>query len=329
MSDNLQPDDVLKAAKKGQVAPFYLFYGPGEFRMERVLATLKTLLVPEAVRDLNLEVLYGDDKIGEHPIQPEAIINKASSMPFLAQRRLIILRRTESFTADQIERFVPYLENPSSSTCLIFLSSKTNFNTRFYKKFRSEGVAVLFDELKGKQIVPWIKKTASEDLGMTMDGEACAYLHAIMGNRPREIYSELEKLYLRYGKTVSLDQVKEAVIHSRVYTIFELMDAVSIEGLRFLPAHFEEIPGRRGPEGCPPGTHQHAEPADQAPLADQSGFTEEGGNARGAEENGTFRFPGKEACRTGTALDRKGTGERPRATGLVRRPSEVRIQPQG
>ena len=253
MSDDLQPDDVLKAAKKEQVAPFYLFYGPGEFRMERVLAALKTLLVPQAVRDFNLEVLYGDDKIGDQLIEPERIINKASSVPFLAQRRLIILRRTESFTADQLERFLPYLEKPSSSTCLIFISSRTNFNTRFYKKFRSEGVAVLFDELKGKQIVPWIKKTASEDLGMSMDGEACAYLHAVVGNRPREIYSELEKLLLRYGKTVNLDQVKEAVIHSRVYTVFELMDAVSIKdcgsSLRILKRYLEEEDPRDAPLG--------------------------------------------------------------------------------
>ena len=80
--------------------------------MERVLAALKTLLVPEAVRDLNLEVLYGDDRIGDHTVQPEGIINKASSVPFLAERRLIILRRTESFTAHRLERFVPYLKNP-------------------------------------------------------------------------------------------------------------------------------------------------------------------------------------------------------------------------
>jgi len=253
MPDDLQPDDVLKAAKKEQVAPFYLFYGPGEFRMERVLATLKTLLVPEAVRDFNLEVLYGDDKIGDSPVEPEGIINKASSVPFLAERRLIILRRTESFTVDQLERFLPYLEKPSSSTCLIFISSKTNFNTKFYKKFRSEGVAVLFDEMKGKQIVPWIKKTASEEIGITMDGEACAYLHAIVGNRPREIYSELEKLHLRYGKTVSLDQVKEAVIHSRVYTVFELMDAVSTKdcgsSLRILNRYLEEEDPRDAPLG--------------------------------------------------------------------------------
>ena len=248
MSDDLQPDDVLKAAKKGQVAPFYLFYGPGEFRLERVLGTLRALLVPEGVRDLNLEVLYGDESV-----EPEQVINKASSVPFLAERRLIIVRRTESLTADQLDRFLPYLEKPSPSTCLIFISSKTNFNTKFYKTFRSQGRAVLFDELKGNQVVPWIRRTASEDLGMTLEREACAYLHAVVGNRPRELYSELEKLYLRYGKTVSLDQVKEAVTHSRVYTVFELMDAVSIRdcgsSLRILKRYLEEQDPREGPLG--------------------------------------------------------------------------------
>ena len=253
MSGELQPEDVLKAAKKGQVAPTYLFYGSGEFRMERVLAGLKTMLVPEAARDFNLEVLYGDDKVGDRPIEPEQIINKASSLPFLAQRRLIVLRRTESLSADQLERFLPYLENPSPSTCLIFLSSRTDFRKKFYEAFRLKGVAVLFDQLKGNQIVPWIKKTASEDLGMTLDGEACAYLHAVVGNRPRELYSELEKLHLRYGKTVTLDQVKEAVTHSRVYTVFELMDAVSMKdcgsSLRILKRYLEEEDPREAVQG--------------------------------------------------------------------------------
>jgi len=248
MSDDRQPDDVLKAAKKGQVAPFYLFYGPGEFRMERVLTALRSLLVPEAARDFNLEVLYGDE-----PIEPEQIINKASSMPFLAERRLIIVRRTESFKAEQLERFLPYLDKPSSSTCLIFISARTNFNAKFYKKFRSERAAVLFDELRGNQIVPWIKRTASEDFGVTLDGEACAYLHAVVGNRPRELYSEIEKLHLRHGKNVTLEQVKDAVTHSRVYTVFELMDAVAMKdcgsSLRILKRYLEEEDSRDGPLG--------------------------------------------------------------------------------
>lgn len=248
MPGDLQPDDVLRAARKGRPAPFYLFYGPGEFRMERVLTALRSLLVPEAARDFNLEVLYGDE-----PIEPEQIINKASSMPFLAERRLIILRRTESFNAEELERFLPYLDKPSPSTCLIFLSSKTNFATKFYKKFRSEGAAVLFDEMKGNQVVAWIKKTASEDFGVSLDGEACAYLFAVVGNRPRELYSEIEKLRLHFGKSVSLEQVKDAVTHSRVYSVFELMDALSAKdcgsALRILKRFLEEEDPREGPTG--------------------------------------------------------------------------------
>jgi DNA polymerase-3 subunit delta len=248
MSDDRQPDDVLKSAKKGQPAPYYLFYGPGEFRMERVLKTLRSLLVPEEARDFNLEVLYGDEAI-----EPEQIINKASSVPFLADRRLIVVRRTESFKAEQLERFLPYLDRPSPSTCLIFISSKTNFTTKFYRKFRTEGAAVLFDDLKGNQAVPWIRKTALEDFGLTLDEEACASLFEVVGNRPRELYSEIEKLHLRYGKKVGPEQVKEAVAHSRVYTIFELMDAVSekncASSLRILKRYLEEEDPRDGPLG--------------------------------------------------------------------------------
>jgi DNA polymerase-3 subunit delta len=114
-------------------------------------------------------------------------------------------------------------------------------------------VDLLFDELKGNQVVAWIRRTASEELGMTLDGEACAYLQAVVGNRSRELYSELEKLHLRYGKAVSQAQVKEAVTHSRVYTVFELMEAVSKKdggsSVRILKRYLEEEDTRDAPQG--------------------------------------------------------------------------------
>jgi DNA polymerase-3 subunit delta len=75
----------------------------------------------------------------------------------------------------------------------------------------------------------------------------------VVGNRPRELYSELEKLHLRYGKNVTLEQVKDAVTHSRVYTVFELMDAVSMKdcasSLRILKRYLEEEDPRDAPLG--------------------------------------------------------------------------------
>ena len=52
---------------------------------------------------------------------------------------------------------------------------------------------------------------------------------------------------------MSEDQVKEAVSHSRVYTVFELMDAVSTKdcgsSLRILKRYLEEEDLREAPPG--------------------------------------------------------------------------------
>ncbi|MBW1911758.1 MAG: DNA polymerase III subunit delta [Deltaproteobacteria bacterium] len=221
MAGELLPDDLLKSLDKGQLAPFYLFYGPDEFRLEKLLDRIREEYIPDSARDLNLEICYGGET------SPAEIVNRAQTLPFMARSRLIIVRRTEEFKADKLEIFLPYLEDPSQSTCLIFVSSRTDFKRKFYKKIRASGLAVSFMELKERQVGPWIRRTAKE-MSLKVDGQACDYLQQIAGNRLRELYSELVKLKVRYGDgDVGIEQVRELAIHSRIYSIFELMDAIS------------------------------------------------------------------------------------------------------
>jgi DNA polymerase-3 subunit delta len=224
MAVDLRPDNVIKALGKGHLEPFYLFYGPGEFRMEKVLEKIRASYIPESVRDFNLELFYGGEAT------PEEIILKAKSMPFMAKNRLILLRRTDQFSKEDLEKFLPYLENPSESTCVIFISAKTDFNKRFYKAIRASGLAVKFDSLREDEVVPWIRQTAKE-LSLQMDKDACDYLASIVGNNPRELYAELEKLRLSFTKVKGIEQVKDLVMHSRIYTIFELMEMVSLKNI--------------------------------------------------------------------------------------------------
>lgn len=222
MPRDLLPEDILKSLEKGQLAPFYLFYGPGEFRLERVLERIRQDFIPEAVRDFNIEICYGGET------GTSDIITRAQSLPFMSQNRLLIIRRVEEFKVDQLEKFLPYLEDPAPSTCLLFISARTDFKRKFYKVFRSSGRAVYFAELKDSQVVPWIRRTANE-LGLKLESQACAYLQQIIGNRLRDLYAELVKLQLRFGdKEVDADQVRELAIHSRIYSIFELMDTISV-----------------------------------------------------------------------------------------------------
>ena len=239
MARDLAPEEVLKSLEKGGLAPFYLFHGPGEFRLEKVLDKIRDDFVPAAARALNVEVFYGGEKI-----DPTEIISRSRSLPFLASNRLIIIRRADKFRTGDLEMFLPYLEKPVETTCLIFVTSKTDFRTNFYKKIRSLGRAVNFTNLSERQVVPWIKRTAAE-LGLKIDGEACAYLQQIVGNSLRELFAELEKLRLRYGEeAVGVKQVRELALHTRVYTIFELMKSISerkcSESVRILNRFLEE-----------------------------------------------------------------------------------------
>ena len=210
MTRDLTPEDILKSLETGQLAPFYLFHGLGEFRLEKVLDRIRASYIPSSSKDLNLEVFYGGERT--HPAE---IVNRARSLPFLAENRLIIIRRTESFSTDELEAFLPYLKKPAETTCLIFIASKTDFRKNFYKRIRELGQAVNFTKLKESQVIPWIRRTAGE-LEVKIDGQACAYLHQIVGDSLRDLYAELEKLHLRYGEGhVGVEQVKELAVHSR------------------------------------------------------------------------------------------------------------------
>jgi len=223
MPGDLTPEYVLKQLEKGKLSPVYLFYGPNEFRLERALRRIRETFIPETPRDFNLQIFYGDKT------EPADIMDTARSLPFLSHNRLIIVRRTESLSPAALESYIPYLERPVESTCLIFVSSKTDFKRKFYRKMRELGQAVNFKKLSDRQVIPWIKKTAKE-LDLNIEDEACAYLQQLVGNRLMDLHAELEKLSLRYGeKVVGLEEVRAVAIFSRIYTVFELMDEVSFK----------------------------------------------------------------------------------------------------
>jgi DNA polymerase-3 subunit delta len=248
MVRELSPEDVLHSLEKGKLPPFYLFFGPGEFRLEKVLERIRASYIPESARDFNLEVFYGD-RHGD----PTEIINHARSAPFLADNRLLIIRRTEQFNGDQLEQFLPYLKKPSDSTCLIFIVSKPDFRKKFYHTIKALGMAVNFRELRDREVVPWIRKNAA-DIGLRIDHQACLYLQQVVGNRLRDLNAELEKLLLSYGEgEITVKKVKELVVHSRIYTIFELMNAISskdcVRSLDILNRFLQEEGRRDAPLG--------------------------------------------------------------------------------
>ena len=221
MGAELSPEHVMGHLEKGRLAPVYLFFGPSEFRRERVLTRIRETFIPEEARDFNLHIFHGDR------VDPVDVVDQARSLPFMASHRLIIVRKTDDIATGALEAFIPYVESPVESTCLIFVAANADFRKKFFRTLREMGCAVDFRDLYERQVPAWIRKTAQE-MGFTMELRACEYLQQLAGTNLMELHSELEKLSLRYGKgPVGPEQVKEVAIHSRIYTIFEFVDLFS------------------------------------------------------------------------------------------------------
>jgi DNA polymerase-3 subunit delta len=217
----LTPDTVLISLKKGSLAPFYLFYGPEEFWVELTIDTIKRELIPDSVKDFNLETLYAGE------VSPQEILNRARLVPFMSPFRLIIVRGTELFSKGDLDLFLTYLESPVDSTCAIWVSDKTSLTGSFYKRFEEQHRAVNFKRLTERQAYGWIRKR-TEELGLQIDQEASAFLYQLVGSNLRDIYSEIQKLSLRFPDTrIGVAQVRELATFSRFFTVFDLVDYVS------------------------------------------------------------------------------------------------------
>jgi DNA polymerase-3 subunit delta len=218
---SLTPESVLNSFHKGAFAPFYLFYGPEDFWIEITLDKIKKDFIPDEVKAFNLEILYGGE------VSAQEILNRARLVPFMYSHRLLIVRGTENFPQDAYQQFLSYMNHPVDSTCIIWISNKTDLRGAFYKKFKDLDTAVNFKKLSERQVYSWLQKRAKE-LALDIDKEASSFIYQMVGSSLRDLFSEIFKLSLRYPHSrIGLEQIKELTTFSRLFTVFDLVDCVS------------------------------------------------------------------------------------------------------
>ena len=252
MPSDLSPKTVEAQVKKGRVSPLYLFHGPDEYRMEGVLDVLRAALVPESVRDFNVHTFRIGGGASESKASPAMIVDTARSAPFMASRRVVVVRNAERIKSSEQDQFVAYLEDPVETACLVFTTSKADFRLSLFRKMRERGLAVSFRRMTADQVAGWIRKRA-EELGMRMDETGSEIFQQLVGDDLRVVETELEKLSVRFeGKSVGPEEVRDLTVNSRSYSIFELVDEVSQKKadsalellLRLLEEEGRDAPGK-------------------------------------------------------------------------------------
>ncbi|MFQ5577622.1 MAG: DNA polymerase III subunit delta [Anaerolineae bacterium] len=175
---------------------FYIFHGSDEFSSAEALARFKTGLGEAGIADLNATELDGKTMtLGE-------LAHHANALPFLAPRRLVIVRhfltrlgaKAEAKTADQL---VELLHHLPPTTDLIFVEPAALKKNHPILKLglTIEDCVHTFNPPQKHHLAAWIERRAKQK-GAQIERRAVTALANVVGDDLRALDNELEKLSL-------------------------------------------------------------------------------------------------------------------------------------
>jgi len=223
-----------------RISHFYLFYGENDFQKNMAIEELKEKLLGKEISDFNFRIFYGDELSND--VSP--IISFITSFPFVTEKKLAVVRKTDHISNESLKSILPYLKDPPEFAYIVFTAQKPDFNAEFFKYIKNSKNVIQFRQLSESETISWIKKMG-KDMGIDISDEASSYLYYMVGNNLDELYSELQKLISYYGEgaKIGIEEIKFIVSFLRDYSIFDLVDSISSkrlsDSLRILNRYLE------------------------------------------------------------------------------------------
>lgn len=214
--------EFTKQVKAGTVQGAYLFEGVEENIKNAAVQTLRKALLPEGMEELNESVMDAP--------ATDAIIAACETLPFLADKRLIIVRDHPALIgrAEADERLLAYIPQVPETAVLLFLCrGKADGRKKLYSAFKKRGSVVSFMPLTEQELNAWIIKTFAS-LGKHADADTASLLAFTVGADTALLRQEIEKLSALAGERdpITQEDVRSIASRSAECTVFEMVDAV-------------------------------------------------------------------------------------------------------
>ncbi|WP_373214368.1 DNA polymerase III subunit delta [Ruminococcus sp. 5_1_39BFAA] len=212
--------NIQEDIKTGKFKQAYLLYGDEAYLKQQYKHNLQKALNPDG-DSMNYSHYEGKG------IDVRGLIDLCETMPFFAERRVILLEDT-GFFKNKCDEFADYMKELPDYLCLIFSESEVDKRSRMYKAVKSCGRIAEFIKQDEKTLMRWAagilgregKKITQRDMELLLTKTGVD-----MGN----IRMELEKLITYTGeRDVVTGADIEAVCTTQTQNkIFDMVRAVT------------------------------------------------------------------------------------------------------
>ena len=183
-------------------------------------------------RDKLKEAIIGDDTMNYHyyegkDISVGEVIDQAETLPFFAERRLIILENSGLFKSGG-EQLEEYLSAQAQSTYFVFVEAEIDKRSKLYKTVLSKGCAIEFAMQDEATLKRWILGMVKKENKKISENTLNLFLEKT-GTDMENIRKEVEKLfcYCMEKEMITQQDVEAICIRQIGNHIFDMVGAIA------------------------------------------------------------------------------------------------------
>ncbi len=209
--------EFFAAIREEALSGAYLLHGDEEYVKESALSQLLAR-IEDAVRDMNVDNLY--------TANAKEIIAACETLPFLARRRVVIVRALpKEQDAEEIRAYLPRM--PQESVLLFFLRGAADNRLALVKALTAQKRAVLFAPLQEHDASRWLRQQANS-ASVTLSEQDAAFFIALAGTDCSKLNNEMQKAaaYAGDGRVITREIIAKVVTRDLDYVVFSVLDDV-------------------------------------------------------------------------------------------------------
>ena len=210
---------LMQDIKSGQFNHIYLLYGEEGYLRRQYRGKLK-------------EAVIGDDNMNYHyyegkDISVGEVIDQAETMPFFAERRLIVMENCGLLKSGG-EQLAEYLGNPSQTAFFVFVETEIDKRSRLYKVISAKGCAVEFAVQDETTLKRWVLGMVKKE-NKKISEQALNFFLEKTGTDMENIRREAEKLfcYCLDREAVTENDIEEVCTKRIGNHIFDMISAIA------------------------------------------------------------------------------------------------------
>ena len=206
--------------KNGSFKSSYLLYGEEAYLRTQYKNRLKNALADPS-DTMNFSRFDGKG------IDPAEIISLAETLPFFAERRLILIEDS-GFFKNKCDELADYLPNMPDTTCLLFVETEVDKRNRLYKAVQKYGRVTEFQLQDERTLMKWILGTLKKENKKITESTLQLFLERT-GSDMENIHMELEKLlsYTIGREVITSEDVEKICTMQTTGQIFEMIRAIA------------------------------------------------------------------------------------------------------